>query len=52
MKSGVEIGLGRKLFKGWTTSFEVWSESMRWTAERRTASRHSRRTGIGAEQLI
>jgi hypothetical protein len=45
MKAGVEIGLWKKLFKGWTALFEDWSEAARWTAERRTASRRRRRTG-------
>ena len=35
----VEIGMWKKLFKGWTVSFEVWSEAARWTEERRNASR-------------
>jgi hypothetical protein len=34
MKAGTEIGLWKKLFKGWTASFEIWSETARWTAER------------------
>jgi hypothetical protein len=40
-----EIGMWKKLFKGWTFSFEVWSEEARWTEERRAASRRRRRTG-------
>jgi len=45
MQAGVEIGIWKKLFKGWTVSFEVWSEAARWTEERRTASRRRRQTG-------
>ena len=33
MKAGTEIGLWKKLFKGWTASFEIWSETARWTEE-------------------
>ena len=53
----VEIGMWKKLFKGWTVSFEVWSEAARWTEERRNASRRRGAgeqvdIGIGAERLI
>jgi hypothetical protein len=41
----MELGMWKKLFKGWTASFEVWSEAARGTEERRTASRRRRRTG-------
>ena len=40
-----EIGMWKKFFKGWTVSFEVWSEAAKCTEERRTASRRRRRTG-------
>ena len=41
----VEIGMWKKLIKGWTVSFEVWSEAASWTEERRTASKRCRQTG-------
>jgi hypothetical protein len=40
-----QIIMWKKLFKGCTASFDVWSETARWTEERRTASRRRRRTG-------
>ena len=45
VSTGAKIGLWKKLFKGWTVSYESWSEAVRWTAERRTASRRRRRAG-------
>ncbi len=42
---GAKIGLWKKLFKGWTASYESWSEAVGWTAERRNASRRHRRAG-------
>ena len=40
-----EIGMWKKLIKGWTVSFEVWSELSKWTEKQRTASRLRRQTG-------
>jgi hypothetical protein len=45
MQAGAKIGMWKKLFKGWTVSFEVWSRAAKWTEERRTASRRRRQTG-------
>ena len=45
----------KKLFKGWTVSFEVRSGSAKWTEELRTASRWRCKQvdiGIGAARLI
>jgi hypothetical protein len=44
-QAGVELETWKKLFKGWTVSFESWGESARWTEERRMASRRCKRTG-------
>ena len=44
VQAGVELELWKKLFKGWTVSFEGWSEAARWTEERRMSSRRRRRT--------
>ena len=44
-QAGVELEMWKKLFKGWTVSFEGWSEAARWTEERRMASRRCKRTG-------
>jgi hypothetical protein len=41
----VEIGMWKKLFKGWTVSFEVCSEDVKWTEKLRTASKQHRQTG-------
>ena len=46
-----EIGMWKKLFKGWTASFEVWSESERWTEERRTTSDPTR-TLVGESTVV
>ena len=35
VQAGVELEMWKKLFKGWTASFEGWSEAARWTEERR-----------------
>ena len=41
----MELETWKKLFKGWTISFEGWGEAARWTEERRMASRRCKRTG-------
>ena len=30
VQAGVELGMWKKLFKGWTASFEVWSDAVGW----------------------
>ena len=42
-----EIGMWKKLFKGWTVSFEVWSEAAKWREERRTAKEKKGELGSG-----
>ena len=39
------VGMWKKILKGWTVSFQVWSDTAKWTEKRRTASRRRRQTG-------
>ncbi len=48
--AGVELEMRKKLFKGWTASFEGWSEAARWTAEDgQQAGEASAQVDIGIE---
>ena len=46
----MELEMRKKLFKGWTASFEGWSEVARWTEEDgRQAGEASAQVNIGIE---
>ena len=48
--AGGELETRKKLFKGWTASFEGWNEAARWTEEDgRQAGEASAQVDIGIE---
>jgi hypothetical protein len=51
MQAGVKIGMWKKLFKGWTVSFEVWSGSVdRGTESCKQAAQANRLTLVLEQQ--